>query len=154
MEQDAILNELSLEIQLLREQVAGIRIPEAVSIPGETRHYFATELPLVYDSPTSTGVWVDSGSAEFIPPEATRAIAMAWVEDSDGGTGRTTLRARGGGVDRVIASLWEAVDTADSSGGGDVEIPLSGGRFDWSIGVLGAGASAVNVRIELVGYVK
>jgi len=145
------LSDIAARLQLLENRQPSKTVnPEQT---GDVNYYFPTEIPLVYTNPSSTGDWLDSGSSAHVPGNAKRAIIMAWVEDSDGGTGRTTLRARGGGVDRVIASLYETVDTADSSGGGDVEVPVSEGRFDWSLGVLGAGATNVNVRIELVGYV-
>lgn len=155
MEQDAILNELALEIQLLREQVAGINIPESIPSTGEEWVFFEEIIPLVYSSPSAVTDWADTGSAEFIPPTAKRAIIMAWVEDTDSGAGRTIVEARGGGVIRTIASLYETVDTAvDSAGGGDIHVPISGGRFDWRLQTLAAGAAGTNVRIELVGYVK
>ena len=128
--------------------------PKAETVQSYEKHYFNPSLPLVYANPSAVTDWADSGSGKYIPSSAKEAIIMAWVEDTNGGTGRTLLQARGGGIERNIASLFESVDTADSAGGGYIFIPLSEGSFDWRLSTLASGASGANVRIELIGYVK
>lgn len=126
----------------------------APSQVSEERWVFLPEsVELVYESVSAVSDWADSGSAAYVPGNARRAIVFAGVEDSDGGTGRTLLEALGNNSRVPIASLYETVDTADSSSAGQSHIPVTGGRFDWRLAELAAGASAAGVRIELVGYV-
>lgn len=145
---EEIISDLVARVQKLESTPA--KRDATVTQNGEQWVFFPETISLIYYSPASSTDWIDSGSAKYIPSDARRAIVMAWVEDTDGGTGRTYMEARGGGVVRMIASLYETVDTADSSGGGDVHIPLSGGRFDYRATI----QAQANIRIELVGYVK
>ena len=149
---DEVISGILARIQKLESQPPA-KATTTVS-GGETWHFFPEKIPLVATSPTAVTDWADSGSQKYIPADATRAIICASIEDTDGGVGRTLAEARGAGSILPIASLYETVDTAESSWSGQIHIPIKGGRFDWRLAELAAGASSTFVRIELVGYVK
>lgn len=114
--------------------------------------YFKTPVPLIYESPSGTTSWADSGSGRYFPSTARFALVRAAIEDTIDGAGRSVLWARGGGVEIILASLYETLAGTADSDSGQLEIPLSSGRFDWYINLDASGASQANVRIELVAW--
>ena len=120
---------------------------------GEQWVFFPSKIDLVYTSPTASTDWADTGSAKYIPQSANKAILFAAVEDTTDGVARTLLESNSGGSIQPIASLYEIASGAQDSSGGQVIVPVVGGRIDWRV-TLAPGATAGNVRIELVGYVK
>jgi hypothetical protein len=147
----------------INEQVSDLasRVSDLESQPLQTQpskqatplslHAFDAAISLATGTTSSTA-WVDSGSARHLEGTGAKfAWVFAAVEDTVGGTGRTTMYGRAKGIVLPLAAISESGGSAETASGSQAFVPVQDGRFDYRLEIA-SGASSAGFRLELLGY--
>lgn len=155
-QEEAVISDMMTRLLKL-EKLYGKKLDEIGSITSpEQKVYFRSEIFLVNtvdNSPSNTD-WINSGSSQYIPENAKRAIVYAGIGDTTDGVGYTTIYARGRDTVMPISRIYEDSAGGSASGFTYSEVPVNMGRFDYKIELpSGATPSAIFYAISIVGYI-
>lgn len=146
---------LSSQVSDLASRVADLEspAPRAQAVPAKSGGFVLFDAPIMLATgSTSSTAWVDAGAARHLEGKNARlAWVFAAIEDTIGGTGRTTMYGRAGGKQVALVAISESGSSSETAAGAQAFVPVVDGRFDFRLDIA-SGASSAGYRLELLGY--